>query len=38
VKVIAEDAVTTTDELLHARWLVLHRGKKNLAAIKVPGA
>lgn len=38
VKVTAEDAVATTDELLHGRWLVLRRGKKNLAAIEVTGA
>ncbi|MEU0668766.1 tyrosine--tRNA ligase [Streptomyces lavendulocolor] len=35
VKVTAEDAVVTADELLHGRWLVLRRGKKNLAAIEV---
>lgn len=34
-KVTAEDAVATADELLHGRWLVLRRGKKNLAAIEV---
>ncbi len=38
VKVTAEDAVATTDELLHGRWLVLRRGKKNLAVIEVTGA
>ncbi|MET8679964.1 tyrosine--tRNA ligase [Streptomyces sp. NPDC004647] len=38
VKVTAEDAVATADELLHGRWLVLRRGKKNLAAIEVTGA
>ncbi|WP_329574650.1 tyrosine--tRNA ligase [Streptomyces sp. NBC_01361] len=38
VKVTAEDAVPTADELLHGRWLVLRRGKKNLAAIEVVGA
>ncbi|MCC5035098.1 tyrosine--tRNA ligase [Streptomyces sp. WAC 00631] len=37
-KVTAEDAVATTDQLLHGRWLVLRRGKKNLAAIEVTGA
>ncbi|MEV6314277.1 tyrosine--tRNA ligase [Streptomyces sp. NPDC051776] len=37
VKVTAEDAVATADELLHGRWLVLRRGKKNLAAIEVTG-
>ncbi|MFF8828764.1 tyrosine--tRNA ligase [Streptomyces sp. NPDC015131] len=35
VKVTAEDAVVSADELLHGRWLVLRRGKKNLAAIEV---
>ncbi|MFD5126103.1 tyrosine--tRNA ligase [Streptomyces sp. NPDC058385] len=38
VKVTAEDAVPAADELLHGRWLVLRRGKKNLAAIEVVGA
>ncbi|WP_432181678.1 tyrosine--tRNA ligase [Streptomyces sp. NBC_00063] len=38
VKVAAEDAVPAADELLHGRWLVLRRGKKNLAAIEVVGA
>lgn len=38
VKVTAEDAVAAADELLHGRWLVLRRGKKNLAAIEVTGA
>ncbi|MFD5319424.1 tyrosine--tRNA ligase [Streptomyces sp. NPDC127098] len=38
VKVTAEDAVATADELLHGRWLVLRKGKKNLAAIEVTGA
>jgi tyrosyl-tRNA synthetase len=38
VKVTAEDAVVTADELLHGRWLVLRRGKKNLAAIEVTRA
>jgi tyrosyl-tRNA synthetase len=36
-KVAAEDAVATPDQLLHGRWLVLRRGKKNLAAIEVTG-
>ncbi|MEU2165207.1 tyrosine--tRNA ligase [Streptomyces sp. NPDC019208] len=36
-KVTAEDAVPAADELLHGRWLVLRRGKKNLAAIEVTG-
>ncbi|MEU5164550.1 tyrosine--tRNA ligase [Streptomyces sp. NPDC020875] len=35
VKVTAEDAVISPDELLHGRWLVLRRGKKNLAAIEI---
>ncbi|MEU5958620.1 tyrosine--tRNA ligase [Streptomyces sp. NPDC047525] len=34
-KVASEDAVPTRDELLHGRWLVLRRGKKNLAAVEV---
>ncbi|MDG4861205.1 tyrosine--tRNA ligase [Streptomyces sp. T-3] len=37
VKVAAEDAVATSEDLLHGRWLVLRRGKKNLAAIEVVG-
>ncbi|WP_371651858.1 MULTISPECIES: tyrosine--tRNA ligase [unclassified Streptomyces] len=37
-KVTSEDAVITADDLLHGRWLVLRRGKKNLAAIEVTGA
>ncbi|MGX2997990.1 tyrosine--tRNA ligase [Streptomyces sp. JNUCC 64] len=37
VKVTAEDAVPETAELLHGRWLVLRRGKRNLAAIEVTG-
>ncbi|MFJ8233875.1 tyrosine--tRNA ligase [Streptomyces sp. NPDC094448] len=35
VKVTAEDAVVSRDELLHGRWLVLRRGKKNLAAVEI---
>lgn len=35
VKVASEDAVPSRDELLHGRWLVLRRGKKNLAAVEV---
>ncbi|MEU6389931.1 tyrosine--tRNA ligase [Streptomyces sp. NPDC046939] len=35
VKVAAEDHVPGADELLHGRWLVLRRGKKNLAAVEV---
>ncbi|MCQ4046595.1 tyrosine--tRNA ligase [Streptantibioticus rubrisoli] len=37
VKVEAEDAVPSAADLLHGRWLVLRRGKKNLAAIEVSG-
>ncbi|MER6998349.1 tyrosine--tRNA ligase [Streptomyces sp. NPDC000410] len=36
-KVTAEDAVPGTEDLLHGRWLVLRRGKKNLAAVEVTG-
>ncbi|WP_326649040.1 MULTISPECIES: tyrosine--tRNA ligase [unclassified Streptomyces] len=35
VKVAAEDAVPAKEELLYGRWLVLRRGKKNLAAVEV---
>ncbi|WP_093801488.1 tyrosine--tRNA ligase [Streptomyces sp. Wb2n-11] len=35
VKVADEDAVPAPEDLLHGRWLVLRRGKKNLAAIEV---
>ncbi|MEV0257886.1 tyrosine--tRNA ligase [Streptomyces sp. NPDC050732] len=35
VKVTAEDAVPAREDLLHGRWLVLRRGKKNLAAVEV---
>lgn len=35
VKVTSEDAVPAQEDLLHGRWLVLRRGKKNLAAIEV---
>jgi tyrosyl-tRNA synthetase len=38
VKVSAEDAVPAKEDLLHGRWLVLRRGKKNLAAVEVTGA
>ncbi|MEU8529560.1 MULTISPECIES: tyrosine--tRNA ligase [Streptomyces] len=38
VKVTAEDAEVAAEELLHGRWLVLRRGKKNLAAIEFAGA
>ncbi|MFG2311585.1 tyrosine--tRNA ligase [Streptomyces sp. NPDC048566] len=37
VKVAAEDAVPGAEDLLHGRWLVLRRGKKNLAAVEVTG-
>ncbi|QKW05761.1 tyrosine--tRNA ligase [Streptomyces sp. NA04227] len=37
-KITAEDAVPATTDLLHGRWLVLRRGKKNLAAVEVTGA
>ncbi|MDT9685481.1 tyrosine--tRNA ligase [Streptomyces sp. TRM76323] len=35
VKVTAEDAEVSAGDLLHGRWLVLRRGKKNLAAVEV---
>ena len=35
VKVADADTVPDRTELLHGRWLVLRRGKKNLAAIEV---
>ncbi|MFI8068280.1 tyrosine--tRNA ligase [Streptomyces sp. NPDC086033] len=38
VKVSAEDAVVAKEDLLHGRWLVLRRGKKNLAAVEVTSA
>jgi tyrosyl-tRNA synthetase len=38
VKVTAEDAVPVKEDLIHGRWLVLRRGKKNLAAVEVAGA
>ncbi|HSX97168.1 MAG TPA: tyrosine--tRNA ligase [Streptomyces sp.] len=38
VKVTAEDAVPASEDLIHGRWLVLRRGKKNLAAVEVTGA
>ncbi|MFS8204597.1 tyrosine--tRNA ligase [Streptomyces sp. CWNU-52B] len=37
VKVASEDAVPDAGDLLHGRWLVLRRGKKNLAAVEVGG-
>ncbi|MEU0414633.1 tyrosine--tRNA ligase [Streptomyces griseorubiginosus] len=38
VKITAEDAVPAAQSLLHGRWLVLRRGKKNLAAVEVTSA
>ncbi|WP_419993824.1 tyrosine--tRNA ligase [Streptomyces boninensis] len=35
VKVAGEDAVPDAADLLHGRWLVLRRGKRNLAAVEV---
>jgi tyrosyl-tRNA synthetase len=37
-KVTGEDAVPAETDLLHGRWLVLRRGKKNLAAVEVTGS
>ncbi|MGW4807888.1 tyrosine--tRNA ligase [Kitasatospora sp. NPDC004272] len=37
-KVTDEEAVATADDLLHGRWLVLRRGKRNLAAVELAGA
>ncbi|MFJ9427818.1 tyrosine--tRNA ligase [Streptomyces sp. NPDC101249] len=37
-KVAGEDAVPTAADLIHGRWLVLRRGKRNLAAVEVTGA
>ncbi|WP_280689057.1 MULTISPECIES: tyrosine--tRNA ligase [unclassified Kitasatospora] len=34
-KVADEDAVPTTADVLHGRWLVLRRGKRNLAAVEL---
>ncbi|PYC74572.1 tyrosine--tRNA ligase [Streptomyces tateyamensis] len=34
-KVTDEDAVATEADLLHGRWLVLRRGKRNLAAVEL---
>jgi tyrosyl-tRNA synthetase len=34
-KVAGEDVVPAVDDLLHGRWLVLRRGKRNLAAVEV---
>ncbi|MFF2814172.1 tyrosine--tRNA ligase [Kitasatospora cineracea] len=37
-KVTDEEAVATADDLLHGRWLVLRRGKRNLAAVELASA
>ncbi|OIV38914.1 tyrosine--tRNA ligase [Mangrovactinospora gilvigrisea] len=37
-KVEEEDAALTPELLLHGRWLVLRRGKRNLAAVEVDGS
>ncbi|WP_344442307.1 tyrosine--tRNA ligase [Kitasatospora nipponensis] len=34
-KVADEDAVPAAEDLLHGRWLVLRRGKRNLAAVEL---
>ncbi|MEV7181041.1 tyrosine--tRNA ligase [Kitasatospora sp. NPDC093679] len=34
-KVADEEAVPAAEDLLHGRWLVLRRGKRNLAAVEV---
>jgi tyrosyl-tRNA synthetase len=34
-KIADEDAVPTEADLLHSRWLVLRRGKRNLAAVEL---
>jgi tyrosyl-tRNA synthetase len=33
-KVAGEDAVPTREDLIHGRWLVLRRGKRNLGAVE----
>ncbi|WP_316527381.1 tyrosine--tRNA ligase [Kitasatospora brasiliensis] len=38
VKVTDEEAVPTEADLLHGRWLVLRRGKRNLAAVELVAA
>jgi tyrosyl-tRNA synthetase len=38
VKVVADDAVVSAAELLHGRWLVLRRGRRNLAVVEYVGA
>jgi len=35
VKVTDEEAVPTSADLLHGRWLLLRRGKRNLAAVEL---
>ncbi|MYS22384.1 tyrosyl-tRNA synthetase [Streptomyces sp. DvalAA-14] len=35
IKVVGEDAVPTRNDLVHGRWLVLRRGKRNLGAVEV---
>ncbi|WP_329460408.1 tyrosine--tRNA ligase [Streptomyces sp. NBC_01497] len=37
-KVVDAEAVPGAEDLLHGRWLVLRRGKRNLAAVEVTGA
>jgi tyrosyl-tRNA synthetase len=34
-KITSEDEVPAESDLLHGRWLVLRRGKKNLAAVEI---
>ena len=36
-KITGEDAVVTSDDLLHGRFVLLQRGKKNLAAVTFTG-
>jgi tyrosyl-tRNA synthetase len=38
VKVVADDAVVSAADLLHGRWLVLRRGRRNLAVVEYSGA
>jgi tyrosyl-tRNA synthetase len=38
VKVVADDAVVSAADLLHGRWLVLRRGRRNLAVVEYAGA
>ncbi|MFE2044789.1 tyrosine--tRNA ligase [Streptomyces sp. NPDC059477] len=37
VKIAAEDAMPAAGDLLYGKWLVLRRGKRNLAAVMVSG-